>query len=181
MRRPMIWCFVLAGAFVALATLNARGSVSAVAAAPAPQSGEPDTKDWESLFPEGEGKSYVLALCQPCHDLKSTALGRHDIKGWRSVVAGMNSRGASMEKDEVALVSEYLAGSFGADRPMLDLPLDLNQADEAHLALFPELTPQDVGKVIEARSRKPFRSLADLKGALSDEKIAHIRPFVVVR
>ena len=141
----------------------------------------PTKEEWELLFPEGDGKSYVLAICQQCHTLKYVALRREDESGWQSLLRLMNSRGASLYEEDMAIIAGYLAEHFGPKQPLLEIPLDLNKASLEQLALFPQLTKEDAAKIVEVGKKKGFKDIADLKQVLSDEKISKIKPFIVVR
>ena len=143
---------------------------------------EPSKSDWELLFPEGEGdgKSYVITLCQQCHPLDRVVLQRNDASGWRSVLLRMNIRGANLYEEDMDILIKYLADQFGPNQPPLEIPLDLNKATIEQLALFPPLTKDEATKILEARKKKVFKDLADLKEVLSDEKVAKIKPFIVM-
>ena len=141
----------------------------------------PTKEEWELLLPEGEGKSYVLALCQTCHTLRNLVLRREDESGWRSLIRSMSSRGANFYDEDIAIIAGYLAEYFGPKQPLLEIPLDLNKASLEQLALFPQLTKEDAAKIVEVGKKKGFKDIADLKQVLSDEKISKIKPFIVVR
>ena len=141
----------------------------------------PEKPDWESLFDEGDGKSYVLALCQRCHDLKSVALARYDVRGWRSLMARMNTLGAGLESEDMSIIAPYLGKHLGPQKARLDLPIDLNSATSEQVALFPTLTTDETMRIIAAREKKRFRSVADLGGIIPPLKVNRLRPFVVVR
>ena len=141
----------------------------------------PTKEEWELLFPEGEGKSYVLAICQQCHTLKNVALRREDESSWQSLLRSMNSRGASLYEEDIAIMSGYLAEYFGPKQPLLEIPLDLNKASLEQLALFPQLTKEEADKILEVGKKKGFKDIADLRQVLSDEKISKIKPFIVIR
>lgn len=151
------------------------------ASAIAPPGQEPEKRDWESLFEEGDGRSYVLALCQRCHDLKSVALARYDARGWRSLMARMNTLGAGLESEDMGIIAPYLGKHFGPQRARLDLPVNLNTATPEQLALFPALTTEEAAKIVAARDKKRFRAVADLRGIIPPAKVNSLRPFVVVR
>ena len=180
MRKKTIWLLFIAVGFL----IPPWATVSNLQTANARQGEEPAREsaksEWELLFPEGEGKGYVLALCQQCHTLKYPVLQRHDESGWRGVIDSMSSRGAKFDEEDVAIMAKYLAENFGPNQPPLEIPLDLNKAGREQLALLPQLMKEEAAKILEARKRKAFKDLADLKQVLSDEKIAKIKPFVVL-
>jgi hypothetical protein len=177
-----MWSALVAGAVLA----GRPGSPSVAAGAAAGQAAEsgrhePQDSDWESLFPEAEGRDYVTALCQSCHSLKSTALARLDAGGWRRVVIDMNAKGADLFTEDMGFIVKYLAEHFNTKRPPLELPVNLNTAGTEQLAQLAVLTGAEVMKIDEARKRKPFAAIADLRKVIADDKVAKIRPFVVVR
>ena len=183
MRTKTIWALLIGIGFLSppLATVATLQNASAGQTEEKPGP-EPSKTDWELLFPEGEGegKSYVITLCQPCHTLERVAIQRNDASGWRSVLLRMNIRGATLYEEDMAILIKYLAETFGPNQAPLEIPLDLNKATIEQLALFPQLTKDEATKILEARKRKAFKDLSDLKEVLSDEKVAKIKPFIVV-
>ena len=141
----------------------------------------PGNSDWELLFPEGDGKSYVLAYCQTCHNLKPVAFQRRDEPAWRGLLGQMSAQGANLEGEDISIMAPYLAEHFGPEKPPLEVPLDLNRATAEQLVLLPDLTKEEMEKIVNVRKTKTFKNLTDLKEVISDEKIAHLKPFVVVR
>lgn len=183
MRTKTIWVLLLVIGFL----MPPSATVSNLHTASARQNEEkqrpePSKSDWELLFPEGEGegKSYVITLCQQCHTLERVAIQRNDVSGWRSVLLRMNVRGANLYDEDMAVVIKYLTEQFGPNQPPLEIPLDLNKATIEQLALFPQLTKDEATKILEARKKKAYKDIADLKQVLSDEKVARIKPFIVV-
>lgn len=181
MGKKTIWFFFLGVGFL----LFPLAPVSSLHTASARQEEEkqgqgPAKEEWESLFPEGEGKSYVLAICQQCHTLKYVALRREDESGWQSLLRLMSSRGASLYEEDITIMSEYLAEKFGPNQPLLEIPFDLNKVSMEQLALFPQLTKEEATKILEVGKKKGFKNIADLKQVLSDEKIGKIKPFIVM-
>ena len=143
---------------------------------------EPKASDWEYLFPDGDGRDYVVSLCQGCHSLKTPALQRNDESGWRSIILQMNDNGMlGLAQDEVDLMAKYLAQHFGAKQPTLEIPLDLSTASPEQLSRFPALTKEDVVQIVSTRKKNAIKTLVDLKQMLSDEKIRKIEPFVSQR
>jgi hypothetical protein len=139
---------------------------------------EPTTAQWELFFPDGDGKSYVTALCQTCHSLKNVVLQRQDASGWRGILSQMNSNGASLEQEDIDIMVPYLAKNFGPDQASIDIPMDLNTAKPEQIARLPLITAADAGKIVSAREKSPLKSVADLKKILPEEKIEKIRPFI---
>jgi cytochrome c5 len=66
-------------------------------------------------LPEGEGKKIVEVACVSCHGLEVLPNKQWSQERWRTVVAAMIDRGASLKPPEAAEVVEYLAKNFGED------------------------------------------------------------------
>jgi len=66
-------------------------------------------------FPEGPGKSTVIALCGGCHDVNRVRAG-YTPEGWRTVVRMMLNFEVPIPKDQVATVTDYLTKNF-PERP----------------------------------------------------------------
>ncbi len=181
MRKKTIRLLFLVIGFLILPFATLSNVSSATAAQNAEKQGQELGKsDWELLYPEGEGKSYVIDLCQQCHTLERAAILRADESGWRSVMLRMNVRGANLYEEDMAIIIKYLAEKFGPNQPPLEFPLDLNKATVEQLTMFPQLTKDEAAKILEMRKKKPLKDVADLKQVISDEKISKIKPFVAV-
>ena len=64
---------------------------------------------------EGKGKEIVETVCTQCHGLNTVTSAGYGSQGeWRNVVDDMVARGAPLVDDEIDLVTEYLAVTFGA-------------------------------------------------------------------
>ena len=64
---------------------------------------------------EGAGKEIVETVCTQCHGLNTVSSAGYGSRGeWRNVVDDMVSRGAPLRDDEIDVVAEYLAATFGA-------------------------------------------------------------------
>jgi len=72
----------------------------------------------ENYFPEGQGRDLIVQTCVQCHDLRNTVSQRKTAAGWKRTVDEMIWRGAPLMSDEAAIVSKYLAESFGPDKPV---------------------------------------------------------------
>lgn len=67
----------------------------------------------QTLAP-GQGADVVEDNCQNCHGLDQITSQHHDADGWRTVVADMIGRGASLTDDQEAQVVAYLTSHYGA-------------------------------------------------------------------
>ena len=66
-------------------------------------------------FPEGPGKSTVVALCGGCHDINRLRAG-YTPAGWRTVMRMMLNFDVPVPKDQIDTVTDYLIKSF-PERP----------------------------------------------------------------
>ncbi len=66
----------------------------------------------QSGLPEGKGKQMVEAYCVQCHDLNTVTRAGYSREGWRNDISMMINVGAALPKDQVAMVTEYLAKNF---------------------------------------------------------------------
>jgi virginiamycin B lyase len=73
-------------------------------------------------LPDGNGRDAVATYCGQCHALNQVVSAGHTPEQWRTVVNMMINDGAKLPKDQVAMVTEYLARNFpprGAPKPVL--------------------------------------------------------------
>ena len=80
-------------------------------------------------FPEGAGKSDVVAICGGCHDINRLKAG-YTSEGWHTVMRMMQNFGAPIPPDQVTTITDYLIRSFpeGA-RPqaaLIEGPVDVS-------------------------------------------------------
>jgi hypothetical protein len=66
-------------------------------------------------LPEGKGRDLVASACVQCHGLELTTSSEHTLDEWKGVVNDMVSKGAALQDDEVATISQYLAKNFSPD------------------------------------------------------------------
>ena len=65
---------------------------------------------------EGQGKEIVETVCTQCHGLNIISSAGYGSKGeWGNVIADMIARGAPLLDDEIDVVAEYLAATFGPE------------------------------------------------------------------
>ena len=72
----------------------------------------------ENYFPPGRGRDLILQTCVQCHDLRNTVSQRKTAAGWKRTVDEMIWRGAPLMSDEAQTITDYLAASFGPDKPI---------------------------------------------------------------
>jgi hypothetical protein len=74
-------------------------------------------RDVGETFPNGVGKTIVIAQCGRCHEL-DRAIAGYTPEGWRTVIRMMLNLGMDLPQDQVDIVTEYLIKSFpGKARP----------------------------------------------------------------
>ena len=66
----------------------------------------------QSELPEGNGKQAVQTYCVQCHDLGSVTRAGYGQEGWRNNLNMMINVGSALPKDQIELVTQYLAKSF---------------------------------------------------------------------
>jgi mono/diheme cytochrome c family protein len=69
----------------------------------------------DASLPEGAGRGMMLQACVQCHDFKCVVSQRKTADAWRRTINEMVWRGAPLLSDEVAVLTDYLAASFGPD------------------------------------------------------------------
>ena len=62
-----------------------------------------------------KGRRLVLDLCTSCHDLQRVKLQHLSRDEWQGVIKGMISEGGPVTDEEMSLIVDYLAASFGPD------------------------------------------------------------------
>jgi virginiamycin B lyase len=80
-------------------------------------------------FPEGAGKSDVVAICGGCHDINRLKAG-YTPEGWHTVMRMMQNFGAPIPEGQVTAITDYLIKSFPeGPRPaaaLIEGPVDVN-------------------------------------------------------
>src|SRR5262250_201852 len=71
----------------------------------------------QSELPEGSGKRAIQSYCVQCHDLSTVTRAGYSEQGWRNNLDMMINVGATLPKDQVTEVAQYLAKNF-PERPM---------------------------------------------------------------
>jgi virginiamycin B lyase len=84
---------------------RARWSAAALLCAVVPARAQVD-------LPEGKGRNEVQAHCIQCHDLRQVARAGYSLEGWRNNLAMMVNVGATLPRDRIEMVAQYLARSF---------------------------------------------------------------------
>src|SRR5437870_5090798 len=74
-------------------------------------SGAARAQQADADFPEGAGKSDVVAICGGCHDINRIKAG-YTPEGWHTVMRMMQNFAAPIPADRVAAITDYLTRSF---------------------------------------------------------------------
>lgn len=104
---------------------------------------------FSAMLPNGEGKILVFKYCVMCRGAKLTRKRLQERKGWKQedwedlVSEMMDGWGATMEREEVEPIAEYLVANFG--------PSVVKSSSEEKDKLEGLLAPGDPKKVILAK------------------------------
>ena len=68
-----------------------------------------------SDLPPGQGRTILQASCTVCHDLGEVTKfrGYYNKQQWQDIVATMMGYGASISKEDVDVLADYLTQSIG--------------------------------------------------------------------
>ena len=64
-------------------------------------------------LPDGEGRDLVRTACQDCHDLSPITNASFSRAEWDMVVKSMADMGANIKREDIPIIVNYLAASFG--------------------------------------------------------------------
>ena len=120
--------------------------------------------DWALFLPNGEGKAQVNAYCGgSCHDLSFLMQSRKTEADWmRASEAMLSEMGSDMGEDALA-ASKYLGEHFGPKTAELRIPLAINDAPAAEIAVFLTTDLAAAEKVAAERDASPFRDFEDFQ------------------
>ncbi len=123
---------------------------------------------WPDLMPPGDGRELVLNSCADCHGLKIVVVARKSRADWAKSVNDMIQRGAPVFPEEIEPMTAYLSKAFGTAVPK---PVNVNTASREDLEKLPNLKPEMLIRILEARSKVgPFKNSEELRRALGMEK-----------
>ncbi len=123
---------------------------------------------WVELLPPGEGREPVLDACVSCHNLKVVVLARKSRADWVKSMNDMIQRGAPVFPEEIEPITAYLSKVFGTAVPRA---VNVNSASREELEKLPNLKPEMVARILEARSKAgPFKNSEELRRAVGMEK-----------
>jgi DNA uptake protein ComE-like DNA-binding protein len=145
--------------------------------------GATGAENWDVLLPEGSGKAVLTQRCSVCHGLDMIVFARGDRTFWQDTLTRMIGNGAELTNEEIPPLAEYLASSFGQDRPKLVLPVDINSADAPTLSMLPPLATC-AQAIVDARTKNGgFQQVDDLLKVenVTPAILDQVRPFLTVR
>ncbi len=132
------------------------------------QDQKPKEEGWLELLPPGDGRELVLSSCISCHNLRVVVHARMSRADWTKSVHDMIQRGAPLFPEEIEPITTYLSKAFGPAIPKL---VNVNTASREDLEKLPNLKPEIVTRILEARSRAgSFKNSQELRRALGMEK-----------
>ena len=79
--------------------------ISALRAEPRPQAAQQDTIE--------RAERIMNASCQGCHELRRLQIQAKDAAGWTSTIQTMVEKGATIAKDDIPLLVDYLVDRHG--------------------------------------------------------------------
>jgi len=94
--------------------------IVAAAIAPLDSAGQPPPS-LAVMLPAGEGKALVERVCAGCHDPSLVMFTREDEEGWAVIVNDMAARGAKGTRQELDLITAYLATHFSRQKGFVPL------------------------------------------------------------
>jgi competence ComEA-like helix-hairpin-helix protein len=119
-------------------------------------------------LPEGKGRVTLENTCSECHGLDRILTKLRPTAEWRSIVAEMRLKGATMSDDEFKTLVEYLAENFGeperkAEADRKPQKVNVNRATGGELESALGLRASDAAAIVRHRESKgPFREWRDL-------------------
>ena len=119
-------------------------------------------------LPEGKGRVTLENTCSECHGLDRVLTKLRPTAEWRSIVAEMRLKGATMSDDEFKTLIEYLADNFGepdrkAESDRKAQRVNVNRAAASELESALGLRASDAAAIVRYRESKgSFREWRDL-------------------
>jgi len=82
----------------------------------------PTLPEGATSLPEGEARTIILSACVQCHNLRNTVSQRKTADRWRRTVKRNDLAGTTLTADEAETIVNYLAFSFGPEKPLPPVP-----------------------------------------------------------
>ena len=112
------------------------------------------------VLPDGKAKKLVENTCTECHGLEHVANASLTPEQWRTTVNDMVKRGATLSKDEIETVLDYLTVYFAQEK------INVNKASAVELQSALELTPAEADAIVAFRKQHGnFKDLDALRKA----------------
>jgi competence ComEA-like helix-hairpin-helix protein len=100
------------------------------------------------VLPEGKAKKLVEQSCTECHTLENVVNAALSPSQWRETVHDMVKRGATLSKDDIETVVDYLTVYFAQEK------VNVNAASAVELQSSLELTAAEADAIIAHRKEK---------------------------
>ena len=99
LRATGVWVTVMVATLTAIVAVTAAEVMAAKGTAPAPQS--------------DKGEQILNESCLSCHDLRPMQVQALDADGWTRMVNSMIEKGAPVKTEDLPIVVEFLAATYG--------------------------------------------------------------------
>jgi competence ComEA-like helix-hairpin-helix protein len=123
------------------------------------------------VLPEGKAKKLVENTCTECHGLEHVVNAALSPTQWRETVHDMVKRGATLSKDDIDTVVDYLTVYFAQEK------VNVNTASAVELQSSLELTANEADAIIAHRKEngkikdiEALRKVAGLNAKKIDAK-----------
>jgi competence ComEA-like helix-hairpin-helix protein len=123
------------------------------------------------VLPEGKAKKLVENTCTECHGLDNVVNATLSGAQWRETVHDMVKRGATLSKDDIDTVVDYLTVYFAQEK------VNVNTASAVELQSSLELTSAEADAIVNHRKEngkikdiEALRKVAGLNGKKIDAK-----------
>jgi len=97
------------------------------------------------VLPDGKAKKLVENTCTECHGLENVVNATLTPEQWRTTVNDMVKRGATLSKEDIETVLDYLTVYFAQEK------INVNTASAVQLQTALELTPAEADAVVSFR------------------------------
>ncbi len=92
-----------------------------------PSAGQPGTVDMSKIFPPGPGMDLLFNNCTSCHSFVCSIIGQRTAGAWQRVKTNHRARVTGMSNADYSTLFDYLAANFNDQKPVPELPPELEQ------------------------------------------------------
>jgi DNA uptake protein ComE-like DNA-binding protein len=97
---------------------------------------------------------------------------RSDTEGWNQIVHRMiSAHNAPIQGEDATAISNYLGKTLSKSTPALELPIHVNTAPKEDLNFLGLLPPEEVQKIVTARTKAKINNFAELSAVVGDKNI----------